>query len=259
MKTHTKSSSKLGVASSVGDLAPPAKSGTVIPAGTATVESLLREADTSYQSAFAKIRAAATLAVAEARAAKGPKASSIEVFGWIKAAHMQTVSQFAKHVKQQFFENVLVVLEPNVVVIDRKETKEGVEPAVRAIEMTAKHGTATAAKAVREHLGIGAAPRDTAKQPSPVTTTKPTNDGQTPVTTTKPTNDGQTPVTGSGKGADLAKAACALSPMDWLDFVKHMEAGGWHITKAAAKASKARKPAKQAPVPTSAKQLGASA
>lgn len=246
MKTHTKPSSKLGVASSVGELTSPAKSGTVIPAGTATVESLLREADKSYQSAFAKIRAAATLAVAEARAAKGPKASSIEVFGWVKAAHMQTVSQFAKHVKQQFFENVLVVLEPDVVVIDRKETKEGVEPAVRAIEMTAKHGTATAAKAVREHLGIGAAPRDTAKQPSPVTTTK-------------PTNDGQTPVTGSGKGADLAKAACALLPMDWLDFVKHMEAGGWHITKAAAKASKAKKPAKQAPVPTSAKQLGASA
>ena len=246
MKTHTKSSSKLGVASSVGELTSPAKSGTVIPAGTATVESLLREADTSYQSAFAKIRAAATLAVAEARAAKGPKASSIEVFGWIKAAHMQTVAQFAKHVKQQFFENVLVVLEPDVVVIDRKETKEGVEPAVRAIEMTAKHGTATAAKAVREHLGIGAAPRDTAKQPGPVAVTK-------------PTNDGQTPVTGSGKGADLAKAACALSPMDWLDFVKHMEAGGWHITKAAAKASKASKQAKQAPVPTSAKQLGATA
>ena len=246
MKTHTKSSSKLGIASSAGELTSPAKSGTVIPAGTATVESLLREADKSYQSAFAKIRAAATLAVAEARAAKGPKASSIEVFGWIKAAHMQTVAQFAKHVKQQFFENVLVVLEPDVVVIDRKETKEGVEPAVRAIEMTAKHGTATAAKAVREHLGIGAAPRDTAKQPSPVTTTK-------------PTNDGQTPVTGSGKGADLAKAACALTPMDWLDFVKHMEAGGWHITKAAAKASKASKQAKQAPVPTSAKQLGATA
>lgn len=246
MKTRTKSSSKLGVASSAGELTSPAKSGTVIPAGTATVESLLREADTSYQSAFAKIRAAATLAVAEARAAKGPKASSIEVFGWIKAAHMQTVSQFAKHVKQQFFENVLVVLEPDVVVIDRKETKEGVEPAVRAIEMTAKHGTATAAKAVREHLGIGAAPRDTAKQPSPVTTTK-------------PTNDGQTPVTGSGKGADLAKAACALAPMDWLDFVKHMEAGGWHIAKASAKASKASKQVKQAPVPTSAKQLGAAA
>ena len=246
MKTHTKSSSKLGIASSAGELTSPAKSGTVIPAGTATVESLLREADKSYQSAFAKIRAAATLAVAEARAAKGPKASSIEVFGWIKAAHMQTVAQFAKHVKQQFFENVLVVLEPDVVVIDRKETKEGVEPAVRAIEMTAKHGTATAAKAVREHLGIGAAPRDTAKQPSPVTTTK-------------PTNDGQTPVTGSGKGAELAKAACALTPMDWLDFVKHMEAGGWHIAKATAKASKAKKPAKQAPVPTSAKQLGASA
>ena len=169
--------------------------------------------------------------------------------GWIKAAHMQTVSQFAKHVKQQFFENVLVVLEPDVVVIDRKETKEGVEPAVKAIEMTAKHGTAAAAKAVREHLGIGAAPRDTAKQPSPVTTTK-------------PTNDGQTPVTGSGKGADLAKAACALTPMDWLDFVKHMEAGGWHIAKASAKASKAskaKKPAKQAPVPTSAEQLGATA
>ena len=246
MKTHTKPSSKLGVAASAGELTSPAKSGTVIPAGTATVESLLREADKSYQSAFAKIRAAATLAVSEARAAKGPKASSIEIFGWIKAAHMQTVAQFAKHVKQQFFENVLVVLEPDVVVIDRKETKEGVEPAVRAIEMTAKHGTATAAKAVREHLGIGAAPRDTAKQPSPVTTTK-------------PTNDGQTPVTGSGKGADLAKAACALSPMDWLDFVKHMEAGGWHITKAAAKASKASKQAKQAPVPTSAKQLGATA
>ena len=246
MKTHTKSSSKLGIASSAGELTSPAKSGTVIPAGTATVESLLREADKSYQSAFAKIRAAATLAVAEARAAKGPKASSIEIFGWVKAAHMQTVAQFAKHVKQQFFENVLVVLEPDVVVIDRKETKEGVEPAVRAIEMTAKHGTATAAKAVREHLGIGAAPRDTAKQPSPVTTTK-------------PTNDGQTPVTGSGKGAELAKAACALTPMDWLDFVKHMEAGGWHIAKATAKASKAKKPAKQAPVPTSAKQLGASA
>lgn len=246
MKTHTKPSSKLGVASSVGELTSPAKSGTVIPAGTATVESLLREADTSYQSAFAKIRAAATLAVAEARAAKGPKASSIEVFGWIKAAHMQTVAQFAKHVKQQFFENVLVVLEPDVVVIDRKETKEGVEPAVRAIEMTAKHGTATAAKAVREHLGIGAAPRDTAKQPGPVAVTK-------------PTNDGQTPVTGSGKGAELAKAACALTPMDWLDFVKHMEAGGWHIAKASAKASKASKQAKQAPVPTSAKQLGAAA
>ena len=246
MKTRTKSSSKLGVAASAGELTSPAKSGTVIPAETATVESLLREADTSYQSAFAKIRAAATLAVAEARAAKGPKASSIEILGWVKAAHMQTVSQFAKHVKQQFFENVLVVLEPDVVVIDRKETKEGVEPAVRAIEMTAKHGTATAAKAVREHLGIGAAPRDTAKQPSPVATTK-------------PTNDGQTPVTGSGKGADLAKAACALSPMDWLDFVKHMEAGGWHIAKASAKASKAKKPAKQAPVPTSAKQLGATA
>ena len=246
MKTHTKPSSKLGVASSVGELTSPAKSGTVIPAGTATVESLLREADKSYQSAFAKIRAAATLAVTEARAAKGPKASSIEIFGWVKAAHMQTVAQFAKHVKQQFFENVLVVLEPDVVVIDRKETKEGVEPAVRAIEMTAKHGTATAAKAVREHLGIGAAPRDTAKQPGPVAVTK-------------PTNDGQTPVTGSGKGADLAKAACALSPMDWLDFVKHMEAGGWHITKAAAKASKASKQAKQAPVPTSAKQLGATA
>ncbi len=248
MKTRTKSSSKLGVAASAGDLAPPAKSGTVIPAGTATVESLLREADKSYQSAFAKIRAAATLAVSEARAAKGPKASSIEVFGWIKAAHMQTVSQFAKHVKQQFFENVLVVLEPDVVVIDRKETKEGVEPAVRAIEMTAKHGTATAAKAVREHLGIGAAPREAAKQPGPVTTTTPA-----------PANDGQTPVTGSGKGADLAKAACALAPMDWLDFVKHMEAGGWHITKAAAKASKAKKQAKQAPVPTSAEQLGATA
>ena len=249
MKTHTKQTSKIGVASSVGKLTSPAKSGTVIPAGTATVESLLREADKSYQSAFAKIRAAATLAVSEARAAKGPKASSIEVFGWIKAAHMQTVSQFAKHVKQQFFENVLVVLEPDVVVIDRKETKEGVEPAVRAIEMTAKHGTATAAKAVREHLGIGAAPREAAKQPSPVTTTK-------------PTNDGQTPVTGSGKGADLAKAACALTPMDWLDFVKHMEAGGWHITKAAAKASKANKASKQtkqAPVPTSAEQLGARA
>ena len=246
MKTRTKSSSKLGVAASVGAIGAPAKSGTVIPAGTATVESLLREADKSYQSAFAKIRAAATLAVSEARAAKGPKASSIEVFGWIKAAHMQTVSQFAKHVKQQFFENVLVVLEPDVVVIDRKETKEGVEPAVHAIEMTAKHGTATAAKAVREHLGIGAAPRDTAKQPGPVAVTK-------------PTNDGQTPVTGSGKGADLAKAACALSPMDWLDFVKHMEAGGWHITKATAKASKSKKPAAQAPVPTSAKQLGATA
>ena len=246
MKTRTKSSSKLGVAASAGELTSPAKSGTVIPAGTATVESLLREADKSYQSAFAKIRAAATLAVAEARAAKGPKASSIEIFGWVKAAHMQTVSQFAKHVKQQFFENVLVVLEPDVVVIDRKETKEGVEPAVRAIEMTAKHGTATAAKAVREHLGIGAAPREAAKQPSPVTTTK-------------PTNDGQTPVTGSGKGADLAKAACALTPMDWLDFVKHMEAGGWHITKAAAKASKSKKQATQAPVPTSAEQLGASA
>ena len=246
MKTHTKSSSKLGIAASAGELTSPAKSGTVIPAGTATVESLLREADKSYQSAFAKIRAAATLAVAEARAAKGPKASSIEVFGWVKAAHMQTVAQFAKHVKQQFFENVLVVLEPDVVVIDRKETKEGVEPAVRAIEMTAKHGTATAAKAVREHLGIGAAPRDTAKRPSPVTTTK-------------PTNDGQTPVTGSGKGADLAKAACALTPMDWLDFVKHMEAGGWHIAKASAKASKASKQAEQAPVPTSAKQLGATA
>ena len=248
MKTHTKSSSKLGIAPSVGAIGAPAKSGTVIPAGTATVESLLREADKSYQSAFAKIRAAATLAVAEARAAKGAKASSIEVFGWIKAAHMQTVGQFAKHVKQQFFENVLVVLEPDVVVIDRKETKEGVEPAVRAIEMTAKHGTATAAKAVREHLGIGAAPREAAKQPGPVTTTTPA-----------PANDGQTPVTGSGKGADLAKAACALSPMDWLDFVKHMEAGGWHITKAAAKASKASKQAKQAPVPTSAKQLGATA
>lgn len=246
MKTRTKSSSKLGVAASAGDLAPPAKSGTVIPAGTATVESLLREADKSYQSAFAKIRAAATLAVTEARAANGPKASSIEVFGWIKAAHMQTVSQFAKHVKQQFFENVLVVLEPDVVVIDRKETKEGVEPAVRAIEMTAKHGTATAAKAVREHLGIGAAPREPAKQSGPVTTTK-------------PTNDGQTPVTGSGKGADLAKAACALTPMDWLDFVQHMEAGGWHITKATAKASKAKKQVKQAPVPTSAEQLSASA
>ena len=246
MKTHTKPSSKLGVASSVGELTSPAKSGTVIPAGTATVESLLREADKSYQSAFAKIRAAATLAVTEARAAKGPKASSIEIFGWVKAAHMQTVAQFAKHVKQQFFENVLVVLEPDVVVIDRKETKEGVEPAVRAIEMTAKHGTATAAKAVREHLGIGAAPRDTAKQPGPVAVTK-------------PTNDGQTPVTGSGKGAELAKAACALSPMDWIDFVKHMEAGGWHITKAAAKASKAKKQVKQAPVPTSAEQLGASA
>ena len=246
MKTRTKQPSKLGVAASAGELTSPTKSGTVIPAGTATVESLLREADTSYQSAFAKIRAAATLAVTEARAAKGPKASSIEIFGWVKAAHMQTVAQFAKHVKQQFFENVLVVLEPDVIVIDRKETKEGVEPAVRAIEMTAKHGTATAAKAVREHLGIGAAPRDTAKQPGPVTTTK-------------PTNDGQTPVTGSGKGADLAKAACALTPMDWLDFVKHMEAGGWHIAKASAKASKAKKPAKQAPVPTSAKQLGASA
>ena len=245
MKTHTKQTSKIGAAASVGDLAPPAKSGTVIPAGTATVESLLREADKSYQSAFAKIRAAATLAVTEARAAKGPKASSIEVFGWIKAAHMQTVAQFAKHVKQQFFENVLVVLEPDVVVIDRKETKEGVEPAVRAIEMTAKHGTATAAKAVREHLGIGAAPRDTAKQPGPVAVTK-------------PTNDGQTPVTGSGKGAELAKAACALSPMDWLDFVKHMEAGGWHIAKASAKASKSKKQATQAPVPTSAEQLGAS-
>lgn len=249
MKTHTKQTSKINVATSAGAIGAPAKSGTVIPAGTATVESLLREADKSYQSAFAKIRAAATLAVSEARAAKGPKASSIEVFGWIKAAHMQTVSQFAKHVKQQFFENVLVVLEPDVVVIDRKETKEGVEPAVKAIEMTAKHGTATAAKAVREHLGIGAAPREAAKQPSPVTTTK-------------PTNDGQTPVTGSGKGADLAKAACALSPMDWLDFVKHMEAGGWHIAKASAKASKASKAskqAKQAPMPTSAKQLGASA
>ena len=246
MKTHTKPSSKLGVAASVGAIGAAAKSGTVIPAGTATVESLLREADKSYQSAFAKIRAAATLAVAEARAAKGPKASSIEVFGWVKAAHTQTVAQFAKHVKQQFFENVLVVLEPDVVVIDRKETKEGVEPAVRAIEMTAKHGTATAAKAVREHLGIGAAPREAAKQPSPVTTTK-------------PTNDGQTPVTGSGKGAEVAKAACALSPMDWLDFVQHMEAGGWHIAKASAKASKAKKQVKQAPVPTSAKQLGASA
>lgn len=246
MKTHTKQASKIGVAASAGELTSPAKSGTVIPAGTATVESLLREADKSYQSAFAKIRAAATLAVAEARAAKGPKASSIEIFGWIKAAHMQTVAQFAKHVKQQFFENVLVVLEPDVIVIDRKETKEGVEPAVRAIEMTAKHGTATAAKAVREHLGIGAAPREAAKQPSPVTTTK-------------PTNDGQTPVTGSGKGADLAKAACALAPMDWLDFVKHMEAGGWHIAKASAKASKAKKQVKQAPVPTSAKQLGATA
>lgn len=246
MKAHQKQASKIGVASSVGAIGAAAKSGTVIPAGTATVESLLREADTSYQSAFAKIRAAATLAVAEARAAKGPKASSIEIFGWIKAAHMQTVGQFAKHVKQQFFENVLVVLEPDVVVIDRKETKEGVEPAVRAIEMTAKHGTATAAKAVREHLGIGAAPREAAKQPGPVAVTK-------------PTNDGQTPVTGSGKGAELAKAACALAPMDWLDFVKHMEAGGWHITKAAAKASKAKKPAKQAPVPTSAKQLGATA
>jgi len=253
MKTHTKPSSKLGVASSVGELTSPAKSGTVIPAGTATVESLLREADKSYQSAFAKIRAAATLAVAEARAAKGPKASSIEVFGWVKAAHMQTVSQFAKHVKQQFFENVLVILEPDVIVIDRKETKEGVEPAVRAIEMTAKHGTAAAAKAVREHLGIGAAPREAAKQPSPVTTTT------TPTPTPTPTNDGQTPVTGSGKGADLAKAACALSPMDWLDFVKHMEAGGWHIAKASAKASKAKKQVKQAPVPTSAKQLGATA
>ena len=153
MKTRTKSSSKLGVAASVGAIGAPAKSGTVIPAGTATVESLLREADTSYQSAFAKIRAAATLAVAEARAAKGPKASSIEILGWVKAAHMQTVAQFAKHVKQQFFENVLVVLEPDVIVIDRKETNEGVEPAVRAVEMTAKHGTATAAKAVREHLG----------------------------------------------------------------------------------------------------------
>ena len=246
MKTHTKPSAKLGVAASVGAIGAAAKSGTVIPAGTATVESLLREADKSYQSAFAKIRAAATLAVSEARAAKGPKASSIEIFGWVKAAHMQTVAQFAKHVKQQFFENVLVVLEPDVVVIDRKETKEGVEPAVRAIEMTAKHGTATAAKAVREHLGIGAAPRDTAKQPGPVAVTK-------------PTNDGQTPVTGSGKGADLAKAACALSPMDWLDFVKHMEAGGWHIAKASAKASKAKKQVKQAPVPTSAKQLGATA
>lgn len=246
MKTRTKSSSKLGVAASAGELTSPAKSGTVIPAGTATVESLLREADKSYQSAFAKIRAAATLAVSEARAAKGPKASSIEILGWVKAAHMQTVAQFAKHVKQQFFENVLVVLEPDVVVIDRKETKEGVEPAVRAIEMTAKHGTATAAKAVREHLGIGAAPRDTAKQPGPVAVTK-------------PTNDGQTPVTGSGKGAELAKAACALTPMDWLDFVKHMEAGGWHIAKAAAKASKANKQVKQAPVPTSAEQLGASA
>lgn len=246
MKTHTKQTSKINVAASAGELTSPAKSGTVIPAGTATVESLLREADKSYQSAFAKIRAAATLAVAEARAAKGPKASSIEIFGWVKAAHMQTVSQFAKHVKQQFFENVLVVLEPDVIVIDRKETKESVEPAVRAIEMTAKHGTATAAKAVREHLGIGAAPRDTAKKPGPVITTK-------------PTNDGQTPVTGSGKGADLAKAACALAPMDWLDFVKHMEAGGWHITKVAAKASKAKKQVKQAPVPTSAEQLGATA
>lgn len=246
MKTHTKQTSKINAAASAGELTSPAKSGTVIPAGTATVESLLREADKSYQSAFAKIRAAATLAVAEARAAKGPKASSIEIFGWIKAAHMQTVAQFAKHVKQQFFENVLVVLEPDVVVIDRKETKEGVEPAVRAIEMTAKHGTATAAKAVREHLGIGAAPREAAKQPGPVAVTK-------------PTNDGQTPVTGSGKGAELAKAACALAPMDWLDFVKHMEAGGWHIAKASAKASKASKQAKQAPVPTSAKQLGASA
>lgn len=245
MKAHQKQASKIDVAASAGELTSPAKSGTVIPAGTATVESLLREADKSYQSAFAKIRAAATLAVSEARAAKGPKASSIEILGWVKAAHMQTVSQFAKHVKQQFFENVLVVLEPDVIVIDRKETKEGVEPAVRAIEMTAKHGTATAAKAVREHLGIGAAPREAAKQPSPVTTTK-------------PTNDGQTPVTGSGKGADLAKAACALSPMDWLDFVKHMEAGGWHIAKASAKASKAKKQVKQAPVPTSARQLGAS-
>lgn len=246
MKTRTKSSSKLGVAASAGELTSPAKSGTVIPAGTATVASLLCEADKSYQSAFAKIRAAATLAVAQARAAKGPKASSIEILGWVKAAHMQTVAQFAKHIKQQFFENVLVVLEPDVVVIDRKETKEGVEPAVRAIEMTAKHGTATAAKAVREHLGIGAAPRDTAKQPGPVAVTK-------------PTNDGQTPVTGSGKGAELAKAACALTPMDWLDFVKHMEAGGWHIAKASAKASKPKKQATQAPVPTSAKQLGASA
>lgn len=256
MKTHTKQTSKIGVATPAGAVGAAAKSGTVIPAGTATVESLLREADKSYQSAFAKIRAAATLAVAEARTAKGPKASSIEVFGWIKAAHMQTVAQFAKHVKQQFFENVLVVLEPDVVVIDRKETKEGVEPAVKAIEMTAKHGTATAAKAVREHLGIGAAPREPAKQPAKQ---------PGPVTTTKPTNDGQTPVTGSGKGADLAKAACALTPMDWLDFVKHMEAGGWHIAKASAKASKPNKAskqakqAKQAPVPTSAKQLGATA
>lgn len=248
MKTHTKQTSKIDVAASAGAIGAAAKSGTVIPAGTATVESLLREADKSYQSAFAKIRAAATLAVAEARAAKGAKASSIEVFGWVKAAHMQTVAQFAKHVKQQFFENVLVVLEPDVVVIDRKETKEGVEPAVRAIEMTAKHGTATAAKAVREHLGIGAAPREAAKQPGPVAATTPA-----------PTNDGQTPVTGSGKGADLAKAACALTPMDWLDFVKHMETNGWHITKAAAKASKAKKQAKQAPVPTSAKQLGVTA
>ena len=63
----------------------------------------------------------------------------------------------------------------------------------------------------------------------------------------------------------MAKAACALTPMDWLDFVKHMEAGGWHIAKASAKASKPNKAskqakqAKQAPVPTSAKQLGASA
>ena len=76
MKTRTKQPSKLGVAASVGAIGAPAKSGTVIPAGTATVESLLREADKSYQSAFAKIRAAATLAVTEARAAKGPKASS---------------------------------------------------------------------------------------------------------------------------------------------------------------------------------------
>jgi len=115
--------------------------------------------------------------------------------------------------------------------------------------MTAKHGTATAAKAVREHLGIGAAPREAAKQPGPVAVTK-------------PTNDGQTPVTGSGKGADLAKAACALAPMDWLDFVRHMEAGGWQITKSTAKASKpnkASKQTKQAPVPTSAKQLGVTA
>lgn len=246
MKTRTKSSSKLGVAASAGAVGAAAKSGTVIPAGTATVESLLREADKSYQSAFAKIRAAATLAVTEARVAKGPKAGSIELLGWVKAAHLETARQFAKHVAQQFFENVLVVLEPDVIVVDRKETKEGVEPAVTAAQVTSKHGTAAAAKAVRAHLGIGAAPREAAKQPGPVTVTA-------------PTNDGQTPVTGSGKGADLAKAACALGAMDWADFVKHMEAGGWHITKAAAKSSRPKKPAAQAPVPTSAKQLGASA